>query len=367
MSGRPTLQTTHPWPHGRAAACRPIGAAATARAGPRQYVLCVAAALSLLALVGSALAAPAEWDERDARFLQGLRDRRLFSLAEAYCHRQLDESQPTLRRGAQLTVELVRSDAEHARHSPTAQRDRLWQAAHQAVLDFQQANPQSPFGLLVGVQDALALLARGQLAQEEAELRLAGALGIEPARDQLRTAIRALQALQEQIEQQIPLVHRAGPAAGQSLTADELHTLHDHVQLRIAEALRTQARSFPADGADFVDALTQSLGRLQGLSISATTEELRWRSRLEQLACYRMLRRFDEAGRLLAQIQAEGTPQTYAADVPRGTSASGPGRGRSAAGTDRVGRTGRRGPVPHRPAGLGARGGVRGAVASGPG
>lgn len=247
--------------------------------------------------------------------MQGLRQRQLFQLAETYCHQLLDSDSLSPTRRAHVAVELIRTYADHARHSPPAPRQRLWQAAQQVAVDYQQTGADSSYALLVGVQNALALLARGQLWQQEAELQMAGAVSIPQVQTQLRTAIRSLQALDEEITRQIPRRHRAGDAARDELSIDELHTLRDNVRFQIARALRTQARCFSKESADYIDALTQSLSRLAKLSTAAVTDPLRWLSRIEQIACYRMLNRPADARRLVREALAAEPPNSIVASL----------------------------------------------------
>ncbi len=246
-------------------------------------------------------------DSEDARFLQGLRQRQLFRLAETYCHQKLDSGRLSPERQAQLVVELARCYAEHALHSLPGQRDPWWRAAHQAVADYPQSDAYRPYWLLVRVQDALTLLARGQLLREEVELQAAGAASLAEVQTSLREAIRALGALEEEMAQEIRQAHRARTRQG-ALSVPQLHVLHENVQFQLALALANQARCFDQDSADRLNALGQSIERLERLAQSATSDELRWQSRMERLTCNRLMRRFDEARQLIAQIQSDQPP-----------------------------------------------------------
>lgn len=248
----------------------------------------------------------------DLRFLQGLRDRQLFRLAETFCHQQLDAGQPSPAREARLTVELVRCYAVHARHAPRAERDKLWRLARQTAAEYLRQSPDSPLGLLVRVQDALTLLAQGELWQEEAEARVAGAPSLEQAWAKLREAVQAFRALEEEVTRQIPLRHRRADAGAEPLSVNELHALRGNLQFQAARALRKQASCFPAGSADSLDALNQSVQRLTVLVSSAATDELRWQSLVELVACFRMLKRFDDARRIIDNAEARLPPESIA-------------------------------------------------------
>ena len=86
-------------------------------------------------------------------------------------------------RPGRWTVELVRLYGQHAANSVPAQRDRLWQTAHETAEQFVAASREQPTAILVRVQDALNRLAEGELARLEAEsrrnpMRRSSALGL---------------------------------------------------------------------------------------------------------------------------------------------------------------------------------------------
>ena len=84
--------------------------------------------LAILLLMATALLAADPYEER---FLNGLRERRLFTLAETYCLERLNDSSIPDTRRAELVVELSRAYTEHALHSTPTAADPLWkQAVH---------------------------------------------------------------------------------------------------------------------------------------------------------------------------------------------------------------------------------------------
>jgi tetratricopeptide (TPR) repeat protein len=151
-------------------------------------------------------------------------------------------------------------------------------------------------------------LARGQLAREEAEVQAASAASPEEVQANLREAIRALGALEQEIAQAIRQGHRARTRGQGELSVPQLHVLHENVQFQLARALENQARLFDQGSADQLNALGQSLERLDRLAQSATSDELRWQSRMERLTCVRLMRRFDDARQLIAQLQSDQPP-----------------------------------------------------------
>src|SRR4051812_17595078 len=95
----------------------------------------------LLAIAVIVIVSRANAETPDARFLQGLRERRLFELAEAYCADRLRRAAPREASQAELTVELVRTLSLHAVDLPPAARDALWTKAHTVAADFLRQSP----------------------------------------------------------------------------------------------------------------------------------------------------------------------------------------------------------------------------------
>src|SRR5688500_2360356 len=92
----------------------------------------------LVAGLGTARAA----DSSDEQFLAGLRQRRLFDLAEAFCQERLRDQKLTEWERGTLTLELIRTLAEQALNVPQDQRESLWKKADQSATQFLQSYPQ---------------------------------------------------------------------------------------------------------------------------------------------------------------------------------------------------------------------------------
>ncbi len=158
---------------------------------PRSIAIC------LLAWLGSmTLARPMPADTPgavavDEQFVAGLLERRLFTLAELECQRQLAGADLSPRTRATWTVELIRIRALHATNSAPQQRGALWQAAHQAAGEFLSPHAENPRRVLVELQDALTYLAEGELARLEADVAVEPQDALVRARDMIREAAQA--------------------------------------------------------------------------------------------------------------------------------------------------------------------------------
>jgi tetratricopeptide (TPR) repeat protein len=264
--------------------------------------------LVLLALAVAGFVAVARADREDEIFLDGLRDRRLFSLAEAYCRDRLAEPDLSVADRAELVIELSQTKAQHALNTAPADRGPLWQASRQVVAEFLRDHPQNPRLILVRLQDALTVLARGELARQEAELGAAGAPSVEEAREQLRAAASLLTELKEDAAELLRKRHRDGRPGEGELTANELVSLGNNIQYQLARAYRNQALCYGADTADRANSLTQAAAQLEPLSRRDTADPLTWSARIDAVTCARLLGDLPGATRRVDAVLAATPP-----------------------------------------------------------
>jgi len=259
-------------------------------------------------LLGIAAAAVAAEPSADQRFLAGLRQRGLFRLAETYCLTRLQRPELTDRQRAELTIELSRCLAERAVASPPESRTPLWQRATRVIDDFVRQNPRHPRLLLVRLQGTLGVLARGELARQESQV--AGQPGglLEEAKTHLRTAIRELEALAEEVDRQQRSRLMPGRETPDDLSVDQLATLKKNIQYDLARALRNQAQCYPAGSPDRASSLTKAVKLLDPLAKLDPIDPLAYPSRLDQIVCYRLLADYPTAGRLLDALLVQKPP-----------------------------------------------------------
>jgi len=246
---------------------------------------------------------PAESASEDERFLTGLRARRLFHLAESYCQERLADDELSDVDRALLAGELIRCYAGQAVNSPPADRDPFWTRAREAAAEFQQVHKDNPRLLLIRVQDALTVLARGELNRQEAEVLLDPAAAFDAAKSAIREAARLLEELDKELIREIPLRHRRTLNAGE-LTAEELISLQHNVQYQLARAYRNRALCYPKGSDDRIAALTQATDQLRKpLSQTTANDPLVYRIRIDLAQCYRLLGSFDAARQVLDTIE----------------------------------------------------------------
>jgi|GEM_PF-338972 len=239
-------------------------------------------------------------------FLDGLRGRRLYVLAERYCESQLTGSELDERRRAELVVELSRTLAEHALAVPPGEALPLWERAGEVTRVYAEKFPHSPRLILVRLQGALARLAEGEAARFDAHDDFPSP-AMEDARRILRDAIGQLEEVAKLVA--TGLRQQASPRmTSDELTTAELQSLELNVHLEMARALRNQAECYPPTSADRINSLTRAGEALSVLARHKTQNALYWRAALEQIARLRLLGDLREAERQLAAASAQNPP-----------------------------------------------------------
>lgn len=260
----------------------------------------------IAALSFSLLAAAARAESADVGFIAGLRERQLFQLAESYCTDRLARSPPDSAAAAELTIELIRTLGQHAANVPHAQQKPFWAKARSVAAEFLRRSPPHPRAILVEMQDALTLLAQGELARQEFEAGLLAADRLEAAQGALREAARLLEKLDQRLAREVPLRRRTPAAAGQ-LTAEQLFTLQHHIQQQLARARRNQALLFPRDSDNRLALLLAAVETLQQpLTQLAADDPLTPVIQLDLAESQRLLGRHEEAAQLAAGLDQDG-------------------------------------------------------------
>jgi hypothetical protein len=248
---------------------------------------------------------------RDARFLEGLRQRRLFELAEKHCQDLLADTRLDEHRRAEATIELSRTLAQHALESPPADQAALWRRARAVVDEFAKAHPQSPQLLLVRAQGALAALLQGEEGRDVAQFD-SRREALDEARQVLRVACDQLRKLQADVAAAIKRQPRGVPPTQDQLSTAQLLSLEMHVRHELARGLTNQGLCYPAHGADRVNSLTQALELLKSLAQQELEPTLAWSVSLDTVAALRALDDYPAAQRALAALEKTQPPPELA-------------------------------------------------------
>jgi hypothetical protein len=242
-------------------------------------------------------------DARDQQFVAGLRQRRLFELAESYCQQRLAAANLDDVNRADLTIELIRTYALHALHQPPAERDAWFKRAHDLAAEYVRTKPSR--AVLIQVQDALTFVAEGELGAAEFKAGVIPAEQLDRALYPLRQAAAALENVDKYLARELPLVRRRTPQAGE-LTADELFSLQQNVLYQSARVGRVRGELYPAKSADRIALVQQARDILKTpLAQLDEGEMLADQVRLELAIGERLLGNLQPASELLTLLDKE--------------------------------------------------------------
>ena len=247
-------------------------------------------------------------DSLDSRYLDGLRQRQMFPLAETFCRDQLRRADLSPRQRSDTVIELSRTLAQHAVHLPPAKRGPLWRQSLEVTTQFAQNQAQNPRLVLVRTQGALSLLVRGELMREETQLVGGGPKRLEAAKSYLREAIKRLESIGESVAVELARRNRPVRLGDDDLATYEMLALENNLNFQLARALRNQGLSYPADSPDRANSLQQALERLGPVARTISDSNIVWRARLEEIVCLRFLSRTNQATRKLAELIKQEPP-----------------------------------------------------------
>jgi tetratricopeptide (TPR) repeat protein len=247
-------------------------------------------------------------DDATRRFFDGLRSRKLFSLAENYSLRRLatPEKLSTEQR-VDFTLELSRTLVEHAQHSTGDEQAELWRKAHEVLADLISAVPNNPRRMLIEAESAFVLASQGEWLRWQVELVPED----RSTREQSLTTLgRALTKLRE-LDRDLAEVFRKAPATSSSKDEPrphELRWLWQDVRFRLASSLLDHAQLLPADSPDRAAILIETKTLLKTLAGSPDDDELTWNSRVLLAQCHRLLGDHEQALAVLDTLQQREPP-----------------------------------------------------------
>jgi tetratricopeptide (TPR) repeat protein len=241
----------------------------------------------------------------DARFLDGLRQRRLYDLAVTFCQKQLARSPEVPEHTAWWTAALVRTWSEWALARPAQEREAAWAEARQAADAYLARNAQHNVSIWVRLQRALVDVARGTDLWQNAEIvGKDSERQVAMASEALRAAAQQLEQIERWLDSAIP----TAPPAGAVLSHDDLFALRNQVRVLRAQVMRYQALCYP-EGEDRVGLIVRSLEALRDALAQMPAEDLlAWQARLEQVIAFRLLGDVGQAERTLGPLLGEDSP-----------------------------------------------------------
>lgn len=266
-------------------------------------------------LVVSAWAQQSDWQD-DLRVIEGLRQRRMFDLAERLCEQWLADRDLDPTTEVTFVLEQIRTRVSRAVVAPADRREAAWQAVAAAANDFLTRHPDHPRRLLVQVQAALAHQTHGNLLVQEIAAEMAPATAREQALSELRTATRQLRQIETDIDRALRQ-QRGGSAGEHDLSTEQLLNLKRNLRFQDARTNLFKAQLYPPDDRlNRIDTLTLVNERLEEVLKQANPDQpLWWDARTAEIRSRILLGQYDLARRLIEQLPEEQRPLDARAEV----------------------------------------------------
>ncbi len=232
------------------------------------------------------------------------RDQHDFPAIQTYCQQQLERTSLTNAERHALTLELAQAALEQALRTPTAEAADAWRIATEATSGYAERYQGNPRRAQLYLQAALARLAHGEQLLPAAEFDTALE---EPARAELREAIKLLRRARESIEAETraaPISARRDvpPGAIAPLSIEALRSLERNARFTLAKTLRRQAEAYPPASDDRLNAAAQAEALFRELGELEDNDPLAWPGRVQSIACQRLRGDFHTAAQSLAKL-----------------------------------------------------------------
>lgn len=228
-------------------------------------------------------------DDFTRHFFDGLRSRKLFSLAENYSLRRLatPEKLSTEQRVA-FTLELSRTLVEHAQHSTAGEQAELWRKGHDVLADLIAAVPNNPRRMMIEAESAFVLASQGEWLRWQIELVPEDRSTREQALTTLGRGITKLRELDRDLAETLrkPAVASSGKDEPRP---HEWRWLWQDVRFRLAGSLLDHAQLLPVTSPDRAAILIDAEKLLKTLAGSPDDDEVTWNSRVLLAQCHRLL------------------------------------------------------------------------------
>ena len=244
---------------------------------------------------------------RDAiQVIQGLKNRRLFDLAELYTEQQLTSESISMIEKSAIVMEEIQTKVAQAIVTTGGQRQASWKQANGVLIRFSRQYPEHPQLLLVQVQDALVYYSHGNLIRQEIAAEIAKPEWKTQALQQFRNATEAFNGIEKEIEKQIPVVRSRTPKPG-DITSEQLTNLKNNIRYRLATINLAKAQLYDsADQLNRIDALNQVLEKLeQVITQSGSDVPLWWQAQIARATCFRLKKDISAFTRLVRSLPEE--------------------------------------------------------------
>lgn len=261
-------------------------------------------AATLLVTVSWVWADAALADDFDTRYFEQLRSRGLFTLAESLCRRRLQADALPAAERLQVSIELARTFAAHARsQSESDERRELWNAAKVTLNVARDATTETEQRVELAVQDSIISCDQAEFDGLLAELN--------PYDQRQQTDVAALRdRVLRQLEQLETALQEllSRPSASKPLTLARYRALQKGVLYQSGELLIAQGRAFGRGTPERSAAFLQAEQKLKRVASTTTDDRIVWLSQVSLARLMRLKLETDRAAALLAAIERDEPP-----------------------------------------------------------
>ena len=246
----------------------------------------------------AAFAHAEDWDDR---FVEALRERRLWEYADRVCRERFDRAKEA-REAAHWTVEGMRTDAARALEAPAERQTALWKEVEAWADRFQKRFPDSPWALQVALQSVLAKLAQGEAKRLESELTR----GDDRVRLQ-REALAILRKTERRLRELTRRMERGEFQGGDqdtSMPPEIMQNIENQLVLAGARVYWNRALCYAPGTDDRLAALEAARSDFQRLIRQTRPQDrIQVEALLGLARCQRVLGDFDEAEKTLRSLE----------------------------------------------------------------
>jgi hypothetical protein len=260
------------------------------------------------------------FDVSEKTYLDGLRNRQLYDIAEFYCIESLQRDDLSVTDQAALTVELVQSRAAQATIATTQTRSEAWRLVWDTQTEFESKFPKHPKSILVTLQVALSRLSYATVIQQELNAEMISPSEIKTSRDtmlaELRNARRTFEQIENDIQRSLPQ-QRVKTTTNDEFSADELIAIQKNVRFQLARCQLQTAYGYDAtDTLNRTSIISDVLQRITEVQNSVSPQQrLWWLSKIVQVECLRLVGRNLDAAQSLNNLPLDDRPLDLAGDL----------------------------------------------------
>jgi tetratricopeptide (TPR) repeat protein len=252
--------------------------------------------------------------EEQLKYFNGLRERRLFSLAETVCLQRLQEPSLDSATRSNYTVELSRTLAEHARFvANEKEQSDLLNRARQIIVDLLRAQPNHPRKLLLRSQLLIVGASQVETYRWRFELTPNDNRLANQAMTLGQDLIPDLERLEKDMGDELRAPFR--DPLGEKLKPYQLRGLQRAVRYQLANLLLNLAKTLDRSSPDRAEALLKANDWFRKLSNGEPGATITWRSQIGLVQVTRLKNDMTGVARMLNALSKDSPPASIRDEI----------------------------------------------------